>query len=438
MSSSESSTNWLDFERQHVWHPYASMKSPIPVYPVKRAEGVYLEFEDGRQVIDGMSSWWSAIHGYNVPELNSAVQNQLTNMSHVMFGGLTHQPAAMLAEKLLEIAPANMNHLFFSDSGSVSVEVAIKMALQFWQAKSQPKKSRLLTIRSGYHGDTFAAMSVCDPDSGMHHLFSSILAQQLFVDAPTATSDEEWHDSHIELFAATIKTHQHELAAVILEPIVQGAGGMRFYAPEFLRQVRKLCDEYDVLLILDEIATGFGRTGTLFACEQAQIHPDIMCIGKALTGGYLTLAATLCSAYVCDGIHSDGSGVLMHGPTFMANPLACAVALASIELLLASPWQQSVASIEQQLESELAPCRASGLVADVRIKGAIGVVEMHQAMDVERVQKILIEHGVWLRPFGKLLYTMPPFIISQPQLSQITSAIGQLAFELDKKVSLSV
>jgi len=430
MSSSSASTNWISFERQHVWHPYASMKSPIPVYPVKRAEGVYLEFEDGRRVIDGMSSWWSAIHGYNVPELNTAIQTQIKDMSHVMFGGLTHRPAAQLAEKLLEIAPSNMNHLFFSDSGSVSVEVAMKMALQFWQATGKPKKNRLLTIRSGYHGDTFGAMSVCDPDSGMHHLFSNILAQQLFVDAPTATCDDEWHDSHIEALESAVKKHHHELAAVILEPIVQGAGGMRFYAPEFLRQVRRLCDEYDLLLIIDEIATGFGRTGAMFACEHADIEPDIMCIGKALTGGYMSLAATLCSAHVCDGIHNDGSGVLMHGPTFMANPLACAVALASIELLLASDWKMDVAKIEGQLKAELNVCRQLDAVADVRIKGAIGVIEMHQAIDVELVQKELINLGVWLRPFGKLLYTMPPFIISGPQLSRITSAITQVCAKI--------
>ena len=426
MNQSETPPDWLDFERAHVWHPYASMQSPIPVYPVKRAEGAYLEFEDGRRVIDGMSSWWSAIHGYNVPELNAAIQTQTSQMSHVMFGGLTHRPAAKLAEKLLEITPANMNHVFFSDSGSVSVEVAMKMALQFWQAKAQPNKNRLLTIRSGYHGDTFAAMSVCDPDSGMHHLFSGMLAEQLFADAPAATSDEEWDDSQIESFASAIKTHRDELAAVILEPIVQGAGGMRFYAPEFLRQVRRLCDEYNVLLILDEVATGFGRTGTLFACEQAEIEPDIMCVGKALTGGYMSLAATLRSAHVCDGIHSDGSGVLMHGPTFMANPLACAVALASIELLLASDWKQDVLNIEGQLKAELDLCRGLDAVADVRIKGAIGVIEMHQTIDVEQMQKELINLGVWLRPFGKLLYTMPPFIISGHQLSRITSAITQV------------
>jgi len=417
------SHDWLAFEREHVWHPYASMKSPIPAYAVKRAAGVYLEFEDGRHVIDGMSSWWSTIHGYNVPELNAAVEKQLKNMSHVMFGGLTHQPAADLAEKLLAIAPANMNHVFFADSGSVAVEVAMKMALQFWQATGKREKNRLLSIRSGYHGDTFGAMSVCDPDAGMHHLFSSLLAEQLFVDAPTAVDDDAWDASHIDAFERTIAAHQHELAAVILEPIVQGAGGMRFYAPEFLRQVRLLCDEYHVLLILDEIATGFGRTGTMFACEQAGIEPDIMCVGKALTGGYMSLAATLCSRAVCDGIHQDGSGVLMHGPTFMANPLACAVALASIELLLASPWQQRVQAIEQQLRQQLSPCLSYDAVADVRIKGAIGVLEMHRAVDVEAVQQVLVEHGVWLRPFGKLLYTMPPLVIRPTQLGRITSAM---------------
>ncbi|NWF38366.1 adenosylmethionine--8-amino-7-oxononanoate transaminase [Mariprofundus sp. NF] len=425
--------SWLEFERQHVWHPYASMINPARVYPVKRAAGVELEFEDGSSVIDGMSSWWSAIHGYNVPELNSAVEQQLQQMAHVMFGGLTHRPAADLASKLLEIAPENMAHVFFADSGSVSVEVAIKMALQFWQAKGSPEKQRLLTIRSGYHGDTFGAMSVCDPESGMHHLFSGVLAQQLFASAPTARSDEEWDASQLASLQSRIRTHHHELAAVILEPIVQGAGGMRFYAPEFLRQVRRLCDEYDLLLILDEIATGFGRSGTMFASEQAGINPDIMCVGKALTGGYMSLAATLCSAKVCEGIHSDGSGVLMHGPTFMANPLACAVANASLDLLLASPWQQRVSAIETQLETELAACRDLPAVADVRIKGAIGVIEMKEAVDVTAVQESLIEQGVWLRPFGKLIYTMPPFIISSAQLSRITAAMSSVCTLFDSK-----
>jgi len=414
---------WMEFESAHVWHPYASMKNAAPVYPVRSAAGVKLEFEDGRQVIDGMASWWCAIHGYNVPELNRAIERQLKNMSHVMFGGLTHKPAADLAASLLNLAPGNMAHVFFSDSGSVSVEVAIKMAIQFWQAQGHPEKNRLLTIRQGYHGDTFGAMSVCDPQSGMHHLFSGILAQQLFADAPTARSDAEWHESQIASFKSRIKTHHDELAAVILEPIVQGAGGMRIYAPEFLRQVRKLCDEYDVLLIVDEIATGFGRTGRMFACEHADIQPDIMTVGKALTGGYMTLAATLCSSRVCEGIHADGSGVLMHGPTFMANPLACAVAQASIELLLASPWQERVDAIEQQLNRELASCSDLPGVADVRVKGAIGVIEMREPVDVAAVQELIINQGVWLRPFGRLIYTMPPFVITEQELSKVTSAM---------------
>jgi len=413
----------MKFESEHVWHPYASMKRVAPVYPVKSAAGVQLEFEDGRQVIDGMASWWCAIHGYNVPELNRAIERQLKDMSHVMFGGLTHKPAADLAAMLLKLAPDNMKHVFFSDSGSVSVEVAIKMAIQYWQAQAHPEKNRLLTIRRGYHGDTFGAMSVCDPESGMHHLFSGILAQQLFSDAPTAGSDAEWQESQIASFKSRIKTHHHELAAVILEPIVQGAGGMRVYAPEFLRQVRSLCDEYDVLLIVDEIATGFGRTGKMFACEHADVQPDIMCVGKALTGGYMSLAATLCSSKVSDGIHADGSGVLMHGPTFMANPLACAVALASIELLLSSPWQEWVDAIEQQLEQELAPCRELPGVVNVRVKGAIGVIEMREPVDVAAVQELTINQGVWLRPFGRLIYTMPPFVITDQELSKVTSSM---------------
>jgi len=427
------STDWQAFEAAHVWHPYASMLNPLPAYAVKRADGVELELEDGRRLVDGMASWWCAIHGYNVPELNAAIDNQLHKMAHVMFGGMTHKPAADLAQKLLEITPANMDHVFFSDSGSVAVEVAIKMALQYWQAQQQPEKHRLLTIRGGYHGDTFGAMSVCDPVGGMHHLFSGLLAEQLFADAPTARTDAAWHDAQIASFKTMIEQHRHEIAAVILEPLVQGAGGMRFYAPEFLRQVRTLCDAHDVLLICDEIATGFGRTGAMFACQQAGIAPDIMCIGKALTGGYMTLAATLCSGSVCAGIHAGGgennqAGVLMHGPTFMANPLACAAALASVELLLSSPWQQRVYAIEQQLLDELSPCSEFDSVADVRVKGAIGVIEMKQAVDVAQVQRRLVKQGVWLRPFGKLLYTMPPYVISQKQLSRVTSAMLQVSY----------
>ncbi len=413
----------LAFEAAHIWHPYASMQQPAPVYAVRAAEGVYLELADGRKVIDGMSSWWCAIHGYNVPELNRAIETQLGKMAHVMFGGLTHQPAIELAERLLQLLPPSLQHIFFCDSGSVAVEVAIKMALQYWQALGARQKTRLLTIRHGYHGDTFGAMSVCDPESGMHHLFTGLLAEQFFADAPTAADDAAWDDAQIDAFQQMIAAHHDELAAVILEPIVQGAGGMRFYAPEFLRQVRALCDRYDLLLIVDEIATGFGRTGTMFASEQAGVAGDIVCIGKALTGGYMSLAATLCSAKVCAGIHADGRGVLMHGPTFMANPLACAVAAASIDLLLASPWQQRVAQIEAGLRAGLMACRDLPSVADVRVKGAIGVVEMHEAIDLPRVQAALMQQGVWLRPFGKLLYTMPPLTVSAAELEQITAAM---------------
>jgi len=428
-------SDWLDFERRHVWHPYASMQDPAPVYAVRRAEGVELELEDGRRVIDGMASWWCAIHGYNVPQLNAAIEGQLRSMSHVMFGGLTHEPAARLAERLLTLAPAGMQHVFFSDSGSVSVEVAIKMALQYWQAQKQHGKTRLLTIRHGYHGDTFGAMGVCDPVSGMHHLFADMLPSHYFADAPTARTDEDWDDGQIESFRTLIEAHHAEIAAVIIEPLVQGAGGMRMYASEFLRRVRALCDEFRVLLIVDEIATGFGRTGTMFACEQAGISPDIMCVGKALTGGYMTLAAVLSTAEVCRGVHADG-GVLMHGPTFMANPLACAVALASIDLLLSSDWQQRVLAIEQQLSKELAGCREMPGVADVRVKGAIGVIEMKKPVDVARVQAGMLDAGVWLRPFGRLLYTMPPFIITPAQLSKITGAMRMAAAHSESKSSL--
>lgn len=422
-----SQADWQAFEREHVWHPYASMLDAPPAYAVAGAEGVELELTDGRRLIDGMASWWCAIHGYNHPVLNEAVRNQLDSMAHVMFGGLTHEPAARLAEKLVRITPEPLQYVFFSDSGSVSVEVAIKMALQYWQAQGHPEKHRLLTIRNGYHGDTFGAMAVCDPVNGMHHLFTHVLPQHIFADAPAARSDDAWQQSDIADFEAKIRAHRHELAAVILEPVVQGAGGMRIYAPEFLRRVRALCDELDLLLIADEIATGFGRTGKLFACEHAGIAPDILCLGKALTGGYMSFAATMVNRKVRDGIHADGSGVLMHGPTFMANPLACSVANASIDILLESSWQQRVEAIELQLQKALMPCMDADAVADVRVLGAIGVVEMKQPLDMRPVTEKLVARGVWLRPFGKLLYTMPPYIISDGDLSRITAAMRDVA-----------
>ena len=417
-------------DEQHIWHPYASLIDAAPSYCVASANGVRLKLADGRELIDGMASWWCAIHGYNHPELNKAVNDQLGKMAHVMFGGLTHEPAAQLAKRLVELTPEPLDKVFFSDSGSVSVEVAIKMALQYWQSKGCANKSKLLALQNGYHGDTFAAMSVCDPDTGMHHLFKRTLAQQVFSEAPRCLFDAPFDPSSLADLEEKISAHSSELAALILEPIVQGAGGMRFYSSEYLAAARELCDRYDVLLIADEIATGFGRTGKLFACEWAGISPDIMCLGKALTGGYMTLAATLCSEKISDGICQGEAGVFMHGPTFMANPLACSVANASIDLLLASPWQERVADIEQQLRTGLAPCAEIPGVADVRVLGAIGVVEMEQAIDVPAIQKELVNAGVWLRPFGKLIYVMPPYIMEASDLTHLTQAMVKVIGEL--------
>ena len=409
-------------DQHHIWHPYAAMPSATPSYCVRGAVGVRLHLTDGRELIDGMSSWWCAIHGYNHPRLNRAVENQLKHMAHVMFGGLTHEPAARLCQQLLDIAPTGLDKVFFSDSGSVSVEVAIKMALQYWQSAGRGNKSRLLALRNGYHGDTFAAMSVCDPVTGMHHLFSNSLSQQLFTEAPRCPFDQAADPTSLSDLERLLNLHGHELAALILEPIVQGAGGMRFYSPDYLRAARELCTQYEVLLIADEIATGFGRSGKLFACEWAGISPDILCVGKALTGGYMTLAATLCTKKISDGICQGEAGVFMHGPTFMANPLACAVASASIDLLVNSPWQARVKNIETRLREGLAACKALPQVADVRVLGAIGVVEMREAVDVPAVQNMLVEQGVWLRPFGKLIYTMPPYVICDSDLDQLTRA----------------
>lgn len=418
-----SSEQILALDRAHLWHPYASLDPTAPLYTVAAAEGSELILHDGRRLIDGMASWWSAIHGYNHPRLNEAIRTQLGDMAHVMFGGLTHEPAARLAARLVEITPPGLNRVFLADSGSVSVEVAIKMAIQYWAAQGQPQKTELLALRGGYHGDTLGAMSVCDPVTGMHHLFKGILPRQHFVDTPAVAFDQPWQDSAITPLKEAIERHRSTLAAVVLEPIVQGAGGMRFYHPEYLRRARQLCDTYDVLLIADEIATGFGRTGRLFACEHAAVTPDILCLGKALTGGYMTLAATLCSEQVAQGICAGEARAFMHGPTFMGNPLACAVANASVDLLLESPWQSRVQSIEAQLKEELTPITSCQSVREVRVLGAMGVVEMQSPVDLKTATPFLVDQGVWLRPFGRLLYTMPPYSISPSQLSRITGAM---------------
>ncbi|HUA75452.1 MAG TPA: adenosylmethionine--8-amino-7-oxononanoate transaminase [Solirubrobacteraceae bacterium] len=421
-------TDWeqlLAFDREHVWHPYGSLTGSggLEPLPVVSAEGVRLKLADGRELVDGMSSWWCAIHGYGHPALNAALTAQLERMAHVMFGGLTHEPGVRLAQRLVELTPEGLEAVFFADSGSVSVEVAIKMALQFQRSRGGAGRTRLLTVRGGYHGDTFGAMAVCDPVGGMHSMFTGVLAEHVFAERPPdgfdAGLDERWAEGVRELVAR----HAGELAAIVVEPVVQGAGGMRFHSPACVRLMRELCDEHGLLLVLDEIATGFGRTGALFACEHAGVTPDVMCVGKALTGGYMTLAATLCTREVAEMISAGEDGGLMHGPTFMANPLACAVALASLELLEEGGWRERVTAIEDGLRAGLDPARELPGVADVRVLGAIGVVQLDHPVEMAAATEAAVRHGVWLRPFRDLIYAMPPYVTGEQDLATVCAAI---------------
>jgi adenosylmethionine-8-amino-7-oxononanoate aminotransferase len=413
----------LELDSKHVWHPYSAFNMPLAPFPVASADGVRLTLKDGRELIDGMSSWWSVLHGYNHPKLKAAAKEQIDTMAHVMFGGLTHEPAVRLCKTLVDMTPEGLEKVFISDSGSVACEVAIKMAFQYWISQGQKQKNKLITVKNGYHGDTFATMSVSDPSTGMHHMFNEVLAQQIFVEAPQCLFNEVFDESHVSDLKNTLQEKHQNIAAMIIEPIVQGTGGMRFYSPLYLKRVKELCEEFNILLICDEIATGFGRTGKMFACEYAGISPDILCVGKALTGGFMSLAATITSEKIATGICEGEAGVFMHGPTFMANPLACSVANASLDLLLNDNWQGKVKNLEQQLIKGLEPAKKLKQVADVRVLGGIGVIELHQPVHMPTVQPLFVEEGIWVRPFGKLVYILPPFVISDKDVASLTAAM---------------
>lgn len=413
----------INIDKQHIWHPYSAIGSDLPIFHVESARGCKIKLKDGRELIDGMSSWWSTIHGYNHPKMNAALNAQLEKMSHVMFGGLTHDPAIQLTQKLLELHDDRLDAVFFADSGSVSVEVAMKMAIQYWASLGKPNKQRFLTVRNGYHGDTFGAMSVCDPVNGMHSLFEKTLAKNLFASAPQTPFGHPCKGQDIADLTALLGKHREEIAAMIIEPIVQGAGGMRFYSADYLNRLRTLCDEHEVLLIFDEIATGFGRTGKMFAYQHTEIVPDIITMGKALTGGYMTMAATMTSRAIAETIQSQSPGVFMHGPTFMANPLACSASLASLTLLSEYDIEAVVGNIANQLENGLAPCRELESVSEVRVLGAIGVVEMKEPVYMAQIQPMFVDHGIWVRPFGKLVYVMPAYIMSNEELAKLCQGI---------------